>query len=248
MSYTPNEYAVNISRGRVTGSRPVSGYGLKTTAGADSGVLWPNGAFAFPASAGVQMSLVSTSANDTAAGTGVRTVRLVYLDANLAEQTEDVTLNGLVPVLTAATNIRFINCMFGLTFGSGAAAAGNITASNGGNTYSYIATAGQRCTSSVRMVPAGKRMIVDAMYAGSSSGAGAASAIITAASPNFEGVDYTTSNIFMPMASASFQDGSGGLTFPCPFAFTAGQSFGFTFTVDKAATVVGAWFGWLENA
>jgi hypothetical protein len=248
MSYTPNENYANISRGRISGAEPFGGYGEKTTSGADSGVLWPNGTFVFPSSAGVQISVVSSSASDTSAGTGIRTLKLIYLDANLAEQTETVTLNGTTPVTTVATNIRFIQCMYMVTYGSGKSAAGNITASNGGNTHSYIAAGDVRCTSSVRMVPASKRLIVTSFYAGSASGAAGAATIVRIATPTFDGSDYTADNIFIPVGSATFQDTSAGLTIPCPLAFTQGQSFGMTFETDKAATVVGSWFGWLENA
>lgn len=248
MSYIPNEYAANISRGRISGSEPYGSYGKHTTSGASSGVIWPGAAYAFPASSGVQMSIVSASANDTAAGTGIRTLRLVYLDASLAEQTETITMNGTTPVLTVATNIRFIQCVHTVTVGSGSSAAGNITISNGGTSYAIVSTGENRCSSSVRMVPAGKRLIVTSMYGGSSSGAGAASSILHIASPNLYGVDLTTSNTFFPLAAGTFQDGSGGITITCPLAFTAGQSVGVTFTTDKAATLVGAWFGWMENA
>lgn len=241
-------YPVNVSRGVITGAQPFYGYGRKTTSGADSGVLWPNGAFVFPSSAGVQISIVSTSANDTAAGTGIRTLEVHYLDANLAEKFETITMNGTTPVLTVATNIRFIQCMHMVTFGSGLSAAGNISASNAGNTHSYIAAGDTRCTSSVRMVPAGKRLIIHDVYAGSVSGAAAAVTTVNAATPSFEGHDYTTSNLFMPLASAAFQDNSSGISIECPLIFTEGQSFGFTFTTDKVATVVGQWFGWIEKA
>ena len=248
MSYTPNENPVNISRGKVAGAEPFSAYGEKTTTGADSGVLWPNGAFVFPAAVGVQISVVSTSANDSAAGTGIRTLDIHYLDANLAPQVETVTMNGVTPVLTVATNIRFVQCMHMATWGAGEAAAGDITASNSGNTHSYITTGGVRCTSSVRMVPAGKRLIVNEMFAGSVSGTAAAAVIVRAATPTFDGHDFTTANVFMPVASGAFQDNSAGLSIKCPLAFTEGQSFGLTFTTNKAATIVGSWFGWLEDA
>lgn len=242
------QYPIHVSRGNVSGAESFYGYGRKTTSGADSGVLWPNGAFVFPSSAGVQISVVSTSANDTAAGTGIRTLEIHYLDANLAEQIETVTMNGLVPVLTVATNIRFIQCMHMATFGTLLAAAGNISASNGGNTHSYIATGDVRCTSSVRMVPAGKRLIVKELFGGSVSGAAAAVTILNAAGSSFDGHDFTSSNVFIPIASAAFQDNSAGLDVAAPLIFTEGQSFGFTFTTDKVATIVGQWFGWLENA
>lgn len=246
-SLITESYEVAIARGQVPGVSAWAAYGSKTTAGADSGVLWPNGAFVFPAAAGVQMSIVSTDAQDSAAGTGIRTMDIHYLDANLAEQVETVTLNGLTPVLTTATNIRFIQCMHGLTFGSSSAAVGAISASNGANTHSYIRAGMVRCSSTVRMVPAGKRLIVTTFYGGSVSGAAAASTIIRLATPTFEGHDFTASNIFVPLASGAFQDNSGGITIPCPLSFTEGQSIGMIFSTDKAATVVGSWFGWLEN-
>lgn len=242
------DYYLAVARGAAPGARPFGAYGRKTTVGADAGVLWPNGAFVFPPAAGVQLSIVSTSANDAAAGTGIRTADLHYLDANLDEQVETVTLNGLTPVLTVATDIRFVQCLHMVTWGSGAKAAGDISATHGGNTYGHIATGRVRCTSSVRMVPRGKRLLVFDLFAGSASGSAAAAAIVQLASPAFEGHDFTTANVFMPFAAAAYQDGSNGLSMRCPMPFTEGMSVGLTFEVDKTATIVGSWFGILEDA
>lgn len=247
-SYPVSEYLLDVARGKIGGAQPYGVYGKRTTAGAESNVLWPNGAYSFPSSAGVQMSIVSSSANDTSAGTGIRSVDLIYLDANLAEQTESVTLNGTTPVLTVATNIRFIQCMIGTSYGSGKSAAGNISASNGGNTYSYIAAGDVRCSSSVRMVPAGKRIIVTSFFGGSVSGTATAGTNINMASPAYDGYNFITSNVFIPLVSGSFQDNSAGLTIPVPLSFTEGQVIGMTFSTDKAATITGSWFGLMENA
>lgn len=112
-------------------------------------------AYVFPAAA-VQMAIVSSSANDTAAGTGIRTVRIHYLDANYAVQTEDITMNGVAPVNTVATNILRINGIHALTVGSGGYAAGNISLTNGGVTYAYINTGFNTSRSAVFTIPAGK--------------------------------------------------------------------------------------------
>lgn len=248
MSFVPNDYELNVARGKIGGAQPYGGYGERITSGAASGVVWSNGTYTFPPAAGLQMSIVSSSANDTAAGTGARTVDVHYLDADLAEHVETVTMNGTTPVLTVATNIRFIQCMHLVAFGSGKAAAGIITATNTAVVYSEIYAGSLRCSSSVRMVPAGKRLIITSMYGGSSSGSAGAKTIIRLSTPSFDGHDFTTNNLFMPLFSAAFQDASNGLTITCPLAFTAGQSVGMTFETDKAATVVGSWFGWMENA
>ena len=65
-----------------------------------------------PAAAGEQMTVVGESVNDSSAGTGVRSLRLCYLNAAGEEQTEDVTMNGTTGVNTVATDIRFVNDMY----------------------------------------------------------------------------------------------------------------------------------------
>jgi len=67
----------------------------------------------------------SDSANDTAAGTGARTVVIVGLDANYAEVVDVVTLNGTTPV---PCNFQFMrrNAFAVFSAGSGRTNAGNI--------------------------------------------------------------------------------------------------------------------------
>lgn len=57
-------------------------------------------------SAATTLSVVSTDANDTAAGSGCQTVTITGLDANWDVQVEEVTMNGLTPVVTSTTWIR----------------------------------------------------------------------------------------------------------------------------------------------
>ncbi len=78
----------------------------------------------FPASAAI-MAFASDDANDTSAGTGLRTILIVYLDANYDEQEETITLNGTTKVVSVASMLR-INYMIGQTAGSGGINAGNI--------------------------------------------------------------------------------------------------------------------------
>lgn len=70
----------------------------------------------------------STSANDTSAGTGARTVRVFGLEGwGTPEVSEDVTLNGTSNVATSNSYV-VINRLECLTFGSGGTNAGIITA------------------------------------------------------------------------------------------------------------------------
>ena len=60
--------------------------------------IWePGGSYTFPSSA-MQMEVVSSDAEDTAAGPGARTVMIHYLDSNYDEQTE-VLIDGLMSLL-----------------------------------------------------------------------------------------------------------------------------------------------------
>src|SRR5512135_2461251 len=87
--------------------------------------LWqgPTATYVFPTTP-QQMQVVSSSANDTAAGTGVQSVYIHYLDTNYADRFEIVTLNGVTPVNTVATNILRINGVHSQTVGTGGVAAG----------------------------------------------------------------------------------------------------------------------------
>ncbi|MCP4339795.1 MAG: hypothetical protein GY799_13110 [Desulfobulbaceae bacterium] len=116
-----------------------------------------------PADVGEQMTVVSEDANDTSAGTGVRTVEIHYIDASGDEQEETVTLNGTTGVNTVATNIRFVNDFYTLTVGSNGVAEGHIKIYKTGSVglvYNMIAEGGNKSLVPHRMVPAGKTLVL----------------------------------------------------------------------------------------
>lgn len=242
------DYKLDVARGLISGAESFGAYGERTTTGAETNVLWPDGTYVIPSSSGIQPSVVSTSANDTSAGTGIRTVDIHYLDTSLAVQIETVTMNGVTPVVMTASNVRFITCLHMKTYGSGKGAAGTINCYVGAQIYSQIVVGGVRCSSSVRMVPAGKRLVVTGIFGGSESTTADASTRLYFASTQFDGHDYSADSIFFPIGAATFQSGSAGNTFDPPLVFAAGAAVGLTFVTDKAATIVGSWFGFLENA
>lgn len=90
-----------------------------------------------------QRSLVSTSALDTAAGTGARTVRITYYTATFTGPfTETVTLNGVTPVNTVSSTICYIEKIDVMTAGSTGSNAGVINlkaaTAGGGVTIGFI--------------------------------------------------------------------------------------------------------------
>ncbi len=79
-------------------------------------------------STAAQRSIGSDNAADAGAGTGARTVKIIYYDNVLAGPfSETVTLNGVTPVNTVATNIRFIESLVVMTVGSDGANMGTIS-------------------------------------------------------------------------------------------------------------------------
>lgn len=118
---------------------------------------------------GAQRSIKSASANDAAAGTGARTVKLTYyaLDAsgNIAgPYSEVLTLNGTTAVPTVNTNIALIDKLEILTAGSGGIGAGAISlyTDNAGAAavITSIAAGDRRTFLAHAYVPTGRRLTV----------------------------------------------------------------------------------------
>lgn len=118
----------DISRGYYSNAKAYNIFGYNELVGITFETLNKNGGgiYAFPASA-IQMSLVSTNAADTMA------VRLVGLDSNWNVLIEDVTLNGLTPVVTTNSFYRLnsASILSGVN-------AGEISITNNSVPYSHI--------------------------------------------------------------------------------------------------------------
>jgi hypothetical protein len=238
----------DVARGKVPGAEPIGAFGYReASAGETNRVIWPNGVFTLPPVTGVQMSIVSTSANDGITGSHAQKLELHYLDDDLNPQIEFIETDGLTPVLTTATNIRFINCLHIHQIGTVAAAAGDITASNGGTDYAEIAQGEVRCTSSARMIPKGKVCYVKGIVGGAVSGTAAAKVIMKMVASELDAFQYIDPLILFPYAGVAVQDTSETFVLPIPLRFSAGSVVALTLTSDKVAIVTGSWFGWLED-
>jgi len=243
------DYYYDVAAGNIPGAELFGAYGEFTATGAETNhLIWPDGVLTLPAASGVQMSVVSTGAADSAAGANIRSIDIHYLDDTLTPQVEVVTLNGITPVLTVATNIRFVQCVHGLTFGANGYAAGTITISNGANIYSQIAIGDTRCASSARMVPAGKRAFVAGAAASATSGTAAAKVKIRIVASEITDQQFTSPFVLIPFGSIGIQDNGISMSFPLPLPFSEGAVIAMTGSCDKGSVMNGTWFGWLENA
>lgn len=116
--------------------------------------------------ASVTESGSGTMAGGRAEGTGAREILVTGLDANYAETTETVVLNGTTPVNTVNSYLR-INKLEVTESGSGKAAAGNITATAATDTTvtSRILAGFNESRQAVYTVPANRTAFIVNSYA-----------------------------------------------------------------------------------
>jgi len=118
-----------------------------------------------------QRSIKSSSANDSAAGTGIRTVQITYYTVTgTGPFTETITMNGVTGVNTVATNICYIDKLTALTVGSGNAAAGNVTlqsaTAGGGVVVKQISTGDLQSFDAVHYVGTGTTLYISSISTG----------------------------------------------------------------------------------
>lgn len=131
---------INVSRSLIPGATRSQRTGFNPGVGTAETTIWNETTtpVAYPASAGV-VKVSSSSANDTAAGTGARTVTLTGLDANYVSTSEVVVLNGQTAVNSVNSYIR-ISSITTVTAGSGGKNAGIIYVGTGAVTSGVPAT------------------------------------------------------------------------------------------------------------
>lgn len=243
-----------VARGELGGVTPFGAFGQLETAGAaDKQIVWPNGAFTFPNQVtGETISLVSTDDEDGAGTqTGINSVEVHYLDVNLEPKQKTVTLTGTTAVVAAIAGVRFIQCMHIQTAGSLLSAKGTIKAYREGApavVFSLINATRERCESSLRMVPAGKRAVITGLATSSVSGTAAARSLIELAVTEIDTHQYLDPFILIPIGSIGVQDAGVAYSLPTPVVARAGSVIGFRATTDKAAIISADWFGWIEDA
>lgn len=132
-------FQLQVARGQIAWHRSVVVFGFNGDVDSNPETIWPGGGvLAFP-SAALQMTVSSSSANDTSSGTGARTIYISGLDANYNEVSETITLNGQTAVTTVNSYIH-INEAYVATAGSGNSAAGSIYIGTGVVTAGVPAT------------------------------------------------------------------------------------------------------------
>ena len=132
-------FELQVARGQITAHRSVTVFGYNPDVDQTRVTVWPYTGIIPITETPLQLKVSSSDANDTAAGTGARTVYVAGLDANHNEIEEIVTLNGQTAVLTTQSFLH-INNAYVATAGSGLSAAGDIYFGDGVVTAGVPAT------------------------------------------------------------------------------------------------------------
>jgi hypothetical protein len=153
-------YLYDIAEGNVTGHTPFYKLGYNDNIGATEEDLITQGGLYYWIPSATALEVVSTSANDTLAGTGVQKVRVSYLDADYSAQSEVISLNGLTPVPLTDTTVIRVNSIRATQVGTGLMSAGtiNVRTVTGANIVRSIPTGFTRGRGATYTVPLGKTL------------------------------------------------------------------------------------------
>ena len=129
--YGKNEvFGLQVSRGQIQGHTAVIVFGYNPDVDTAEESVWPDGGTVPHPTVASVLKVSSSSANDTSAGTGARTVYIEGLNGDYAVVSETVILNGQTAVNTVNSYL-YVNAFYVVTVGSGGANAGDINVGTG---------------------------------------------------------------------------------------------------------------------
>ncbi len=179
MSYFgTTDNGLEIGRGNVSGQSLLLKFGRNSDV--DTGAyedVWDGGGTWVPPTTARIHDIASSSASDTSAGTGARTVTIIGLNGSYAVTTETVTMNGTTNVPTVNSYV-IIYRMYVVTAGSGATNAGTITATaqTDATVTAQISVGMAQTLMAIYQVPAGKTAYLRRYYASLNNATSATSA------------------------------------------------------------------------
>ena len=221
-------FELQVARGQIMGHTAVTVFGYNQDVDTVEESVWPNGGLIPYVTTASVLKISSSNINDTAAGTGARTVYISGVDGNYNTVSETVTLNGQTAVNTVNSYIA-LNVFYTLTAGSTGHNEGNINAGTGTVTagvpavlYDLIGATNNNRTTGQYIVPAGYTayMVMGMFTAGQVSG----STSITGKLQSFNPAD----SIVRVAAVVTLNNGSAQYDFVAPVAFSEKTSIGVT--------------------
>lgn len=218
MRFTDSRDWMNeVAFGAIPKTSPWAKTGYNPDVGTVYEDMWSvGGVYVWPA-APAQLEVVSSSGNDTGAGSGVQQVQIHYLDGNYVEKSVIVTLNGVTPVPTGAGASDIFRIQSFRAYRCGGtvpnAAAGNIdvrTIGGGPIIYSRIMLGYTRARNDCWTVPAGKTLYVTSIVMSSGAPAAGKNVRFTTRA-NYDDANgrvlQPVDSFFMPFHEVLVQDG-----------------------------------------
>jgi hypothetical protein len=157
---TSEPFELQVARGQIAWHYDVHKFGFNSDIDDSLETVWAQGGLYSYLAAATQLSISSSSTDDTSAGTGARTVTLSGLDADYNEISETITLNGQTAVNTTNSYLRIFRMVVN-SAGSGGENAGVIYAGTGtvtsgvpANKYATIAIGDNQTLMAIWTVPA----------------------------------------------------------------------------------------------
>lgn len=160
------DYIVDVASGNVPNAALVTAFGYSPNTGSVTNVnVWETADAWTTLTAASTMELLSSSANDTAAGTGCRSVLTQGLDANYNQISEFVVPNG-TGVVALVNSYIVINNSTCVSAGSGNNNAGNITTrvTSAGSQQGYILAGAGASRHGRYTVPAGYTLVLENFF------------------------------------------------------------------------------------
>ena len=249
------DYLFSISEGDITGHTQYEKAGYSNAGTTTETTVWPVAtSYVFPVSAQA-MQCVSSSTQDSATGTGIKTIRIFYLDGTGTEKTTDVALSGTSAVTTSATDIFRINDVRAVNFGTGTTtwrAVGNVDVRSlfTAPTYARIAVGYNRGKSAVYTIPNGKTVYITSIIIGITKGSTTGNtAIFTCRSSTdlFMGPLLPRGLFMTPIFEINMQDGAFERQFEVPLKLLQNTDFRVDVICGQSSSICTATLrGWTE--
>jgi hypothetical protein len=154
-------FGLQVARGQIPNHRSIQIFGYNPDVDTTEESVWPDGGVVPHPTVASVLKISSTSASDTSAGTGARTVFISGLDGNYNVISETVILNGQTEVNTTKSYL-YVNEFYVLTVGTDGHNVGTVNAGTGTVTagvpavlYDLIAPTYNQRTTAHYCVPVG---------------------------------------------------------------------------------------------
>lgn len=240
-------YLINIAEGNIVDHEAWSLLGIGSSVGTTEIDIWEGASKYTWLTAVSTVSVISSEAGDTSAGSGVRTVHISYLNSAGITGKETITMNGTAAVTSTNTMYR-INSIHAGTTGGVFMATGNITvstATSGGTVLGYILAGYTHDRAAIYQVPEGKELYITSITAGSHS---ATKGSVVTVKSTYDHEHGTVNNFFLPVLEFALSNTIISKDLTMPIKVPEGARIKASAKADAAgAYLTVALRGWLET-